>query len=122
MAPVRAERNSHADIREVWTSWRSDRDVAEIAVRRGGEVKSVSSPLLIIWVTCTSAMLCALLATAFLVVREWCWNRDRRRRVAAMLQRERKTNGSAVVAHPMALQLAQIRALPEVRGRRGWLR
>jgi hypothetical protein len=82
----------------------------------------MSSPLLIVWATGTLVMLCALLAVALFVVREWCWNRDRRRRVAVMLQRERKANSSAVVAGPMAIQLAQIRALPEVRARRRWLR
>ena len=46
------------------------------------------------------------------------WNRDRKRRIATMLQRERQ--GAVVAidhAKAMAIQLAEIRALPEARTR-----
>jgi hypothetical protein len=86
----------------------------ELPVGGGGELIAVTHLALVIWGTCALAMLCALLAVAFIVVREWCWNRDRGRRVIQMLQREREIGGAPVVAGPMALQLEEIRALPEV--------
>ena len=50
----------------------------------------------------------------YIVARERCWNRDRRRRIAEMHRRER----ASFIAHidwveAMAIQLAEIRTLPE---------
>lgn len=60
------------------------------------------------------------------MIRSWCasvrerrWNRDRSRRIAQMLERER-SNLSAIDdwIEGMATQLTEIRALPEVELRR----
>ena len=60
-------------------------------------------------------LLCAGASLAFTLVREWWWDRDRSRRVATMLEREREnTPAAAGVCGLMAIQLAEIRALPEV--------
>jgi hypothetical protein len=51
----------------------------------------------------------------FLAARERRWDRDRRRRIAAMLERERTTRtAESGRVEAMAIQLAEIRALPEV--------
>ncbi|MGB9183829.1 MAG: hypothetical protein WCB67_07165 [Solirubrobacteraceae bacterium] len=73
----------------------------------------------VVLVTCTFGLLCALAAAGFIVVREWCWNRDRKRRVVMMLHEERALDeATAFLAHPkssqLAAQLEEIRALPEV--------
>jgi hypothetical protein len=48
-------------------------------------------------------------------VRERRWNRDRSRRIAKLLERERATvAATADWMEAMAVQLAEIRALPEV--------
>lgn len=48
-------------------------------------------------------------------VREWWWDRDRSRLVATMLERERENNRAAAGLYGLvAVQLAGIRALPEV--------
>jgi hypothetical protein len=54
-------------------------------------------------------------AGVFVALREWRWDRDRSRRIRSMLERERE-NVRAVGgwAEPMAGQLEEIRALPEV--------
>jgi hypothetical protein len=55
----------------------------------------------------------------FLAVREWHWDRDRNRRITAMLARERANLTSAgEQAEALAKQLDEIRALPEVFGQR----
>ena len=55
-----------------------------------------------------------MIRSVCLAVRECGWNRDRRRRIAAMLARERATLHADVVRlEAMAVQLAEIRALPE---------
>jgi len=42
------------------------------------------------------------------------WNRDRRRRIAEMLEQERRGEAAVLVwVEAMAVQLAEIRALPE---------
>jgi hypothetical protein len=57
-------------------------------------------------------MICSL----YLAARERRWNRDRRRRIAAMLEREPGTRYAEIDrAQAMAIQLAHIQALPEVR-------
>jgi hypothetical protein len=49
-----------------------------------------------------------------LAARERRWNRDRSRRIAAMVTRERATDGAEIDwVEAMAIQLAEIRALPE---------
>jgi len=51
----------------------------------------------------------------FLTVLEWRRNRDRSRRIARMLERERATVAAEIdCVDAMALQLEEIRALPEV--------
>jgi hypothetical protein len=51
----------------------------------------------------------------FLTVLEWRRNRDRSRRIARMLERERATVAAEIDwVDAMALQLEEIRALPEV--------
>jgi hypothetical protein len=46
---------------------------------------------------------------------ERCWNRDRSRRIATMLERERATVAATTDwLEAMAIQLAEIRALPQV--------
>ena len=54
-----------------------------------------------------------------LAVRDRWWNRDRSRRVSLMLQRERIARVAQVDwVEAMAVQLAEIRMLPEVPDRR----
>jgi hypothetical protein len=56
-----------------------------------------------------------MIRALFLAARERHWNRDRRRRIAAMLERERATRTAGIGwVEAMAIQLAEIRALPEV--------
>jgi hypothetical protein len=55
-----------------------------------------------------------MIRTLYATVQQRCWSRDRSRRIAAMLERER----AIAVAdrdwlEAMAWQLAEIRALPE---------
>lgn len=51
----------------------------------------------------------------YAAVRERRWNRDRNRRIAKMLARERATvAATADWLEAMAIQLAEIRALPQV--------
>jgi hypothetical protein len=55
-----------------------------------------------------------MIRSLYVAARERRWNRDRSRRIAEMLQRERSVlaaNNDWLVA--MAIQLAEIRALPE---------
>ena len=55
-----------------------------------------------------------MIRTIYAAVQQRCWNRDRSRRIAAMLERERasaRAGGDRLEA--MAWQLAEIRALPE---------
>jgi hypothetical protein len=55
-----------------------------------------------------------MIRSLYLAARERRWNRDRSRRIAVMLERERAARtaeGGWVEA--MAIQLAEIRALPE---------
>jgi hypothetical protein len=55
------------------------------------------------------------LRSFFAAARERRWNRDRSRRIAEMLERERATvAATADWLQAMAIQLAEIRALPEV--------
>jgi hypothetical protein len=55
-----------------------------------------------------------MIRSVYLAVRECGWNRDRRRRMAAMLADERpELNVSVDQLDAMAVQLAEIRALPE---------
>jgi hypothetical protein len=55
-----------------------------------------------------------VIRSVYLAVREQKWNRDRRRRIAVMLERERTAAAAKIDwAEEMALQLAEIRALPE---------
>jgi hypothetical protein len=56
----------------------------------------------------------ASIAAPFVLIREWWWDRDRRRHVTAMLARDHQTDAVASRLAPMALQLAEIWALPEV--------
>ena len=71
---------------------------------------------LVLWAGGVFAVLCAGASVAFILVREWWWDRDRRHRVATMLERERENTRTApgLYGH-MTVQLAEIRALPEVR-------
>jgi hypothetical protein len=51
----------------------------------------------------------------YAAARERRWNRDRSRRIAKMLDRERATvAATAAWLEAMAIQLAEIRALPQV--------
>jgi hypothetical protein len=53
----------------------------------------------------------------YLPTRERRWNRDRSRRIAAMRERERATRTADIGwVEAMAIQLAEIRALPEALG------
>jgi hypothetical protein len=53
-------------------------------------------------------------ASGFVAARECYWNRDRRRRISAMLQRERQNVTTAYGwAEAMVSQMDEIRALPE---------
>jgi hypothetical protein len=55
-----------------------------------------------------------MIRSLYLAARERHWNRDRRRRIAVMLERERATRTVEIgCVEAMALQLAEIRALPE---------
>ena len=55
-----------------------------------------------------------MIRSVYLAAREQRWNRDRRRRIAVMLERERTAAAVKIDwAEEMALQLAEIRALPE---------
>jgi hypothetical protein len=50
----------------------------------------------------------------YIAARERCWNRDRRRRIAEMRRRERATFMAQIDwVEAMAIQLAEIRTLPE---------
>ena len=55
-----------------------------------------------------------MIRSLYRAVRERRWNRDRRRRISQMVQRER-VNATAVCdwIEAMAVQLAEIRTLPE---------
>ena len=60
-----------------------------------------------------------MIRSLYVAARERRWNRDRSRRIAEMLQRERSmmaANSDWLEA--MAIQLAEIRALPEALERR----
>jgi hypothetical protein len=55
-----------------------------------------------------------MIRSLFLAARERHWNRDRSRRIAAMLERERATRTAEIGwVEATATQLAEIRALPE---------
>jgi hypothetical protein len=55
-----------------------------------------------------------MIRSIFLAARERMWNRDRSRRIAAMLERERERRTAEIGwVEAMAIQLAEIRALPE---------
>jgi hypothetical protein len=55
-----------------------------------------------------------MIRSLYLSARERRWNRDRARRIAAMLQRERLIQMATFDRlEAMALQLAEIRGLPE---------
>ena len=56
----------------------------------------------------------SMIRSLFLAARERHWNRDRRRRIAAMLERERAMRTAEIGwVEAMAIQLAEIRTLPE---------
>jgi hypothetical protein len=56
-----------------------------------------------------------MIRSLYIAARERRWNRDRRRRIAAMRERERATRTAEIGwVENMAIQLAEIRALPEV--------
>jgi hypothetical protein len=60
-----------------------------------------------------------MIRSVYIAVRERRWNRDRRRRIAEMRQRERATFIAQVDwVEAMASQLAEIRMLPEQLGTR----
>jgi hypothetical protein len=60
-----------------------------------------------------------MIRSIFLAARERIWNRDRSRRIAAMLERERARRPAEIGwVEAMAIQLAEIRALPEAFERR----
>ena len=55
-----------------------------------------------------------MMRSLYIAVRERRWNRDRRRRIAEMRQRERASFIAQVDwVEAMAIQLAEIRTLPE---------
>jgi hypothetical protein len=55
-----------------------------------------------------------VIRSLYLAVREQRWNRDRRRRIETMLERERLSRVmDCGVIEAMGLQLAEIRGLPE---------
>jgi hypothetical protein len=57
-----------------------------------------------------------MIGSLYRAAREIRWNRDRRRRIAAMLERERTTRTPALDSvDAMAAQLEEIRSLPEAR-------
>lgn len=87
----------------------------ELPIGVGRTVSGVSSVLLVIATTSSFGVLCAVTVAGFVVAREWWWNRDRHRRVIAMLQLERESRGASRLRFdPMVIQLCEIRALPEV--------
>jgi hypothetical protein len=56
----------------------------------------------------------AMIRSVYIVARERCWNRDRRRRIAEMQRRERAGFMAQIEwVEAMAMQLAEIRTLPE---------
>ena len=56
-----------------------------------------------------------MIRSLYIVTRERCWNRDRRRRIAEMQRRERASFMAQINwVEAMAIQLAEIRTLPEV--------
>jgi hypothetical protein len=60
-----------------------------------------------------------MIRTLYAAVQQRCWSRDRARRIAVMLERERAIALPAVdPVEAMALQLAEIRALPTAVGPR----
>jgi hypothetical protein len=60
-----------------------------------------------------------MIRSIFIATRERIWNRDRSRRIAAMLERERTRRAAEIGwVEAMAIQLAEIRALPEALERR----
>lgn len=55
-----------------------------------------------------------MIRSLYIAVREQRWNRDRRRRIAEMRRRERATFMAEIGwVEAMAVQLVEIRALPE---------
>jgi hypothetical protein len=57
----------------------------------------------------------SIFGSLYAAARERRWNRDRSRRIAHMLERERATvAATADWLQAMAIQLAEIRALPEI--------
>jgi hypothetical protein len=57
----------------------------------------------------------SMIRSLYIVARERCWNRDRRRRIAEMQRRERASFMAQIDwVEAMAIQLAEIRTLPEV--------
>ena len=59
-----------------------------------------------------------MIRSLYFAARERRWNRDRSRRIAQMLERERATVTAEIDwIEAMATQLAEIRALPEALGR-----
>jgi hypothetical protein len=60
-----------------------------------------------------------MIRSLYILVRERLWNRDRRRRIAKMRQRERMALTAQIdCIEAMATQLAEIRMLPEMTTRR----
>jgi hypothetical protein len=56
----------------------------------------------------------SMIRSLYIIARERRWNRDRRRRVAEMLRRERASFIAQIdCVEAMAIQLAEIRTLPE---------
>ena len=55
-----------------------------------------------------------MIRSIYIGARERCWNRDRRRRIAEMRRRERASFMAQIDwVEAMAIQLAEIRTLPE---------
>ena len=60
-----------------------------------------------------------MIRSLYIAARERRWDRDRRRRIAEMRHRERAAFASNIDwVEAMAIQLAEIRALPELVDRR----
>lgn len=56
-----------------------------------------------------------MIRSVYIAVRERRWDRDRRRRITQMRQRDRETFiGNIDWVEAMAIQLAEIRALPQL--------
>jgi hypothetical protein len=56
-----------------------------------------------------------VIRSVYIAVRERRWDRDRRRRITQMRQRDRETFiGNIDWVEAMAIQLAEIRALPQL--------